>query len=213
MQIELPMKILQVAVTVDKAWQDGFASDVDHLRATGNGDFAALADGLELSRLDNDRRILDRRPARAVDQFPTLNHERCFCHSFYSFLDSDLRIEAWERSALKMTAGICPSLNPKYLIDRFAVNAAVAMVNCASGLSRRLLGANMVEKEKRIMTAKSDFTTDEWKAIVAAAPMVGLAVTGASPNGPWGVMKEMLSMGMAMAEMLQKGRSNPLIAA
>jgi len=63
------------------------------------------------------------------------------------------------------------------------------------------------------MTAKSDFTADEWKAIVAAAPMVGLAVTCASPNGPWGVMKEMLSMGMAMAEMLQKGSSNPLIAA
>jgi hypothetical protein len=59
---------------------------------------------------------------------------------------------------------------------------------------------------------KSDFTTEEWKMIVAAAPMVGLAVTCASPNGPWGVLKEMLSMGMAMAEMLQKGSSNPLIA-
>src|SRR5207244_10324127 len=42
--------------------------------------------------------------------------------------------------------------------------------------------------------------------------MVGLAVTCASPNGPWGVLKEMLSMGMAMAEMLQKGSSNSLIA-
>jgi hypothetical protein len=63
------------------------------------------------------------------------------------------------------------------------------------------------------MPSKSDFTVEEWKVIVAAAPMVGLAVTCASPNGPWGVMKEMLSMGMAMAEMLQKGSSNPLIAA
>jgi hypothetical protein len=62
------------------------------------------------------------------------------------------------------------------------------------------------------MASKSDFTPEEWKTIVAAAPMVGLAVTCASPNGPWGVMKEMLSMGMAMAEMLQKGGSNPLIA-
>jgi hypothetical protein len=62
------------------------------------------------------------------------------------------------------------------------------------------------------MASKSDFTAEEWKKIVAAAPMVGLAVTAASPNGPWGVMKEMLSMGMAMAEMLQKGSSNPLIA-
>ena len=62
------------------------------------------------------------------------------------------------------------------------------------------------------MTSKADFTPEEWKIIVAAAPMVGLAVTCASPNGPWGVLKEMLSMGMAMAEMLQKGGSNPLIA-
>ena len=62
------------------------------------------------------------------------------------------------------------------------------------------------------MARKTDFTTEEWKMIVAAAPMVGLAVTCASPNGPWGVLKEMLSPGMAMAEMLQKGSSNPLIA-
>lgn len=62
------------------------------------------------------------------------------------------------------------------------------------------------------MASKADFTPEEWKTIVAAAPMVGLAVTCASPNGPWGVMKEMLSMGMAMAEMLQKGGSNQLIA-
>ena len=62
------------------------------------------------------------------------------------------------------------------------------------------------------MASKADFTPEEWKTIVAAAPMVGLAVTCASPNGPWGVMKEMLSMGMAMAEILQKGSSNPLIA-
>ena len=62
------------------------------------------------------------------------------------------------------------------------------------------------------MPRKADFTPEEWKKIVAAAPMVGLAVTCAIPNGPWGVMKEMLSMGMAMSEMLHKGSSNPLIA-
>jgi hypothetical protein len=68
------------------------------------------------------------------------------------------------------------------------------------------------EQEAISMASKSDFTPEEWKTNVAAAPMVGLAVTCASPNGPWGVMKEMLSMGMAMAEMLQKGSSNTLIA-
>jgi hypothetical protein len=62
------------------------------------------------------------------------------------------------------------------------------------------------------MAMKGDFTPEEWKTVVAAAPMVGLAVTCASPNGPWGVMEEMLSMGMAMAEMLKKGSSNSLIA-
>jgi hypothetical protein len=68
------------------------------------------------------------------------------------------------------------------------------------------------KQEAISMASKADFTPEEWKTIVAAAPMVGLAVTCASPNGPWGVMKELLSMGMAMAEMLQKGSSNPLLA-
>lgn len=63
------------------------------------------------------------------------------------------------------------------------------------------------------MAGKQDFTAEEWKSIVAAAPMVGLAVASASPNGPFGVMKEMFSVGMAMAEMVNKGSSNPLIAA
>lgn len=86
--------------------------------------------------------------------------------------------------------------------------------------NNRALGIDLVWKattdnlkeEVIPMARKSDFTPDEWKTIVAAAPMVGLAVTCASPNGPWGVMKELLSMGMAMSEMLQKGSSNTLIS-
>ncbi len=74
------------------------------------------------------------------------------------------------------------------------------------------VGIYSQKQEAISMASKSDFTPEEWKTIVAAAPMVGLAVTCASPNGPWGVMKEMLSMGMAMAEMLEKGSSNTLIA-
>lgn len=62
------------------------------------------------------------------------------------------------------------------------------------------------------MARKSDFTPQEWQSLVAAAPLVGVAVTCASPNGPWGVMKEMISMGLAMTEMLQKGSNNELIA-
>jgi hypothetical protein len=74
------------------------------------------------------------------------------------------------------------------------------------------VGIYSQKQEAISMASKSDFTPEEWKTIVAAAPMVGLAVTCASPNGPWGVMKEMLSMGMAMAEMLEKGSSDTLIA-
>src|SRR5437867_11434472 len=74
------------------------------------------------------------------------------------------------------------------------------------------VGIYSQKQEAILMASKSDVTPEEWKTIVAAAPMVGLAVTCASPNGPWGVMKEMLSMGMAMAEMLGKGSSNTLIA-
>src|SRR5438093_11110190 len=61
------------------------------------------------------------------------------------------------------------------------------------------------------MPSKSDFTPEEWKTTVRATEMVDVAVTCASTKGPWGVMKEMLSMGMAMAEMLEKGSSNTLI--
>ncbi len=61
------------------------------------------------------------------------------------------------------------------------------------------------------MSKKSDYTPEEWQTLVKAAPMVGLAVTLASPNGPFGVMKEMFAVGMAIADTLQKGSSNELV--
>ncbi len=63
------------------------------------------------------------------------------------------------------------------------------------------------------MTTKADFTPDEWQAIFTAAPMAGLAVTAASPNGPFGVMKEMFAVGSSIGETLQKGSTNPLVSA
>ena len=40
------------------------------------------------------------------------------------------------------------------------------------------------QKQEAIsMASKSDFTPEEWKTIVAAVPMVGLAVTCASRHG------------------------------
>lgn len=63
------------------------------------------------------------------------------------------------------------------------------------------------------MSKKADYTAEEWQTIVKAAPMAGLAVTLASPNGPFGVMKEMFAVGMAIADTLQKGSSNELVSA
>ena len=62
------------------------------------------------------------------------------------------------------------------------------------------------------MSKKADYTAEEWQTIVKAAPMAGLAVTLASPNGPFGVMKEMFAVGMAIADTLQKGSSNELVS-
>lgn len=63
------------------------------------------------------------------------------------------------------------------------------------------------------MAGKEAFTEDEWKAIIAAPPMIGIAVASASPSGPFGVVKEMMSVGLAMADMVNKAGPNGLINA
>jgi len=63
------------------------------------------------------------------------------------------------------------------------------------------------------MASKTDFAADEWQALFTAAPMVGLGVSAASPNGPFGVVKEMFSVGMALADVLKKGSDNSLVKA
>jgi hypothetical protein len=47
MEIKLAMEILQVAMAIDKARQNGLAFYIDDLSAGGNSDFAAPADGQE----------------------------------------------------------------------------------------------------------------------------------------------------------------------
>jgi hypothetical protein len=61
------------------------------------------------------------------------------------------------------------------------------------------------------MTTKASYTPEEWQLLYKVAPMAGLVVTLASPNGPFGVMKEMFAVGMAIAETFQKGTDNELI--
>jgi hypothetical protein len=60
---------------------------------------------------------------------------------------------------------------------------------------------------------KSDFAPDEWQVLFAAAPMAGLGVSAASPSGPFGVVKEMFSVGMALADVVKKGSDNALVKA
>jgi hypothetical protein len=63
------------------------------------------------------------------------------------------------------------------------------------------------------MTSKVDFTADEWKSLISSMPMVGMAVAAASPSGPFGVVKEMMSVGMTIADIVQRGSNNSLITA
>jgi hypothetical protein len=86
MEIKLSMEILQVAMTVNKARQNGLALDINHLRVGWNGDFPAPADRMEPACLDNDDGILNRRPPRAVDQFSALHHECLLYHVFFCSL-------------------------------------------------------------------------------------------------------------------------------
>jgi hypothetical protein len=63
------------------------------------------------------------------------------------------------------------------------------------------------------MIKKTDFAPDEWQVLFAAAPMAGLGISASSPNGPFGVVKEMFSVGMALAEVVKKGSDNSLVKA
>ena len=40
------------------------------------------------------------------------------------------------------------------------------------------------------MATKTDFTPEEWKALLQSVMMAGMAVTAADPSGLWGMMKE-----------------------
>jgi hypothetical protein len=63
------------------------------------------------------------------------------------------------------------------------------------------------------LSDKSSFTPEEWQVLFTAAPMIGMGVSLASPNGPFGVVKEMFAVGMAISETLQAGSSSPLVKA
>jgi hypothetical protein len=68
------------------------------------------------------------------------------------------------------------------------------------------------------MSTKTDYSPEEWKLILKAPLMAGLAVIAASPSGPLGVLREMFAVGKLVAETKsqaegQGGLSNELLRA
>ena len=55
------------------------------------------------------------------------------------------------------------------------------------------------------MADKSNFTAEEWKAVLSSPMLAGMAVTLGEPSGLWGTMKE----SMASARALLDTRSDP----
>ena len=56
------------------------------------------------------------------------------------------------------------------------------------------------------MANKASFTPDEWTKVMESVAVTGMAVTAADPSGLWGMLKEALAGGAALAA--GKGRSS-----
>ncbi len=63
------------------------------------------------------------------------------------------------------------------------------------------------------MTTQADFTPDEWQTILTSPTVVGATVMLAAVSGPIGTVKEMIAVGKAVAEVVEKGSSNSLVQA
>jgi hypothetical protein len=63
------------------------------------------------------------------------------------------------------------------------------------------------------MADKSSFTPDEWKRILGSTMLTGMVVTIADQSGLFGMLREGLAGGSAMAEAKQDPNSNSLVRA
>jgi hypothetical protein len=63
------------------------------------------------------------------------------------------------------------------------------------------------------MATQNDFTPDEWKRVVAAPMLAGMAVTIADPSGLFGMLKEATASGRALLEAKNSADANALIKA
>jgi hypothetical protein len=63
------------------------------------------------------------------------------------------------------------------------------------------------------MANKASFTTEEWNQLLESVMMAGMAVTASAPSGLFGLIKESLATGGALAEVKADVGSNELIKA
>lgn len=63
------------------------------------------------------------------------------------------------------------------------------------------------------MADKTSFTTDEWTLLLESPMIAGMAVTAADPSGLWGLLKESLATGGALAHATTDAGTNPLVKA
>jgi hypothetical protein len=63
------------------------------------------------------------------------------------------------------------------------------------------------------MADKSNFTPDEWKALLQGVMAAGIAITAAEPSGLWGLLKEGFAGGAVMAKAKTDPSANGLVKA
>ncbi len=63
------------------------------------------------------------------------------------------------------------------------------------------------------MATKENFTPQEWEMLLEAPMTAGLAIAASSPSGLVGVAKESYAIARALAEVKERGSSDPLVKA
>ena len=63
------------------------------------------------------------------------------------------------------------------------------------------------------MANKASFTPEEWISVMESVAVTGMAVTAAEPSGLWGMLKEALAGGTAMAAAKADPNTNELVKA
>jgi hypothetical protein len=61
------------------------------------------------------------------------------------------------------------------------------------------------------MADKATFTKEEWTLLMESPTIAGMAITAADPSGLWGLMKESLAAGGALAEAATGSGTNTLV--